>query len=299
MGIIGYDAKALLEARISGVSFHRTLTVGKQSIYLHPSELRDLWKILKRRAPLEIVPQTRYEFGEHADRFCREFLGVAELDSIDYSAYEGATITHDLNRPVPNELKGRFDAIIEAGTLEHVFNFPVAIGNLMEMLKVGGHLFMTTVANNLFGHGFYQFSAELMYRIFAEENGFKINTIKLLEATFPGVTLTPIKNVYSVVDPEVVKGRVGLRCAHPVLMAIEATKTATVSLFVNAPLQSDYVAAWSRGDTNRGAGREGVRSECVLRLIRRSLPAYLRNRLDGHYLNWVYSLANRKYYRKL
>jgi 2-polyprenyl-3-methyl-5-hydroxy-6-metoxy-1,4-benzoquinol methylase len=115
------------------------------------------------------VPQTKYALGDHADGFCREFLGVAELDSIDYSAYEGATIMHDPNRPLPDELRGKFDAIIECGTLEHVFNFPVAIGNLMEMLKVGGYLFMTTVGNNLFGHGFYQFSAEIMYRIFTIE----------------------------------------------------------------------------------------------------------------------------------
>jgi hypothetical protein len=27
-----------------------------------------------------------YQFGEYADRFCREFLGVAALESIDYSA---------------------------------------------------------------------------------------------------------------------------------------------------------------------------------------------------------------------
>src|ERR1035437_5746216 len=234
MGILGCDARTLLDARLRGTSFQRTLTIGRQSIYLHPSELRDLRKTLERRAPLETVPRTKYEFGEPADRFCREFLGAVDLESIDYSAYEGATITHDLNRPVPNELHGGFDAIIEAGTLEHVFNFPVAIANLMEMLKVGGYLFMTTVANNLFGHGFYQFSAELMYRIFTAENGFQLRTVSLLEATFPDVSLTPIRRVFRVLDPAVVKGRVGLRCARPVMMTIEATKTASVPLFVNA-----------------------------------------------------------------
>ena len=54
-----------------------------------------------------------------------------------------------------------------------IFNFPVAIRNLMRMAKVGGQVFLTTPANNFCGHGFYQFSPELAYRIFALENGFE------------------------------------------------------------------------------------------------------------------------------
>jgi hypothetical protein len=35
-----------------------------------------------------------------------EFLGSTSITSIDYSDYEGATITHDLNRPIPDQLRG-------------------------------------------------------------------------------------------------------------------------------------------------------------------------------------------------
>ena len=44
------------------------------------------------------------------------------------------------------------------------------------MLTVGGSIFVNTPANNMMGHGFYQFSPELMYRIFAEANGFDPRT---------------------------------------------------------------------------------------------------------------------------
>ena len=42
----------------------------------------------------------------------REFLGIKNLSIIDASGYEGADIIHDLNEPVPENLHGRFDAVI-------------------------------------------------------------------------------------------------------------------------------------------------------------------------------------------
>ena len=38
------------------------------------------------------------------------------------------------------ELHEQFDAVIEAGSLEQIFNFPILVGNLMRMLKTGGCL---------------------------------------------------------------------------------------------------------------------------------------------------------------
>src|SRR4029077_10267153 len=113
------------------------------------------------------APLAGYQFGNYADDFWNEFLDAESVETLDYSTYEGASIVHDLNSPVPASLHGRFDAVIEAGSLEHIFNFPMAIRNLMRMTKVGGWVFITTVANNLCGHGFYQFSPELIYRIFS------------------------------------------------------------------------------------------------------------------------------------
>ena len=89
---------------------------------------------------------------------------------MDFSAYEGAAILHDLNEPVGDELKEKFTFVLDGGTLEHIFNFPVAITGAMEMVAVGGHLAIVTGGNNFFGHGFYQFSPELFFRAFNLEN---------------------------------------------------------------------------------------------------------------------------------
>src|ERR1700722_6972275 len=239
VGLTYYDAKRLCDARLSGASFENILTLAHLQLFLHPDELKSL-----RREPARVAePLAGYQFGEFADRFFEQFLGTKTVRTLDYSAYEGASIVHDMNEPVPENFHGMFDAVIEAGSLEHIFNFPVAIRNLMVMAKVGGKVFLTTVANNLCGHGFYQFSPELIYRIFQPQNGFEPPSVVLLEATFPWVELTPIRAKYRVADPAQIGTRVGLQSSTPVMMIVDAKKISDVPPFRIAPQQSDYVAA--------------------------------------------------------
>ena len=51
----------------------------------------------------------------------------------------------------------------------------------MQMVRVGGHFMQLTVANNFMGHGFWQLSPELIYRIFTEDNGYRIECVLLHE----------------------------------------------------------------------------------------------------------------------
>lgn len=199
MGLCFSDVKALLRARNSGVSFESVLIVGRQSLFLHPSEV----KVLKKEAAALGRPSSSlagFAFGDYADEFLREFVGMQSLTVLDNSDYEGADLIHDLNRPVAQHLWNSFDVVIDAGSLEHIFNFPTAITSLMRMTKVGGKLFITTPANNLCGHGFYQFSPELMFRVFAEPNGFHLERAVLVPARFPSVELTRTRVGYEVTD---------------------------------------------------------------------------------------------------
>jgi hypothetical protein len=150
---------------------------------------------------------------------------------MDFSNYEGANIIHDLNLPVDESLHGSFDVVIDGGTLEHIFNFPVAIANLMKMTRVDGRIFTTTPANNLCGHGMYQFSPELMFRIFSEENGFEMINLHLLEAQFPSVELTKNGKLFKVKDPAKVNDRVSFMNKKPVMMMVEAKKISEVTNF--------------------------------------------------------------------
>lgn len=74
--------------------------------------------------------------------FCEELLcanfGAIKVDSFDYSNYEGATYTCDMNKPLPpqlisNELKVR--TIIDFGSLEHIYNAPQAFKNISTLFS--------------------------------------------------------------------------------------------------------------------------------------------------------------------
>ena len=107
-------------------------------------------------------------------------LGFKAAYSLDVSDYEGADYILNLGEdPCPEELKNHFDYIVDGGTLEHVYNVPHALENILSMLKVGGKVFHYVPANNNINHGFYQFSPELL-DAFYTENGCKTLVSDLL-----------------------------------------------------------------------------------------------------------------------
>lgn len=286
----------LWEARLSGASFKDTVTIGHQFLYLHPAEVKFFRETYQSNFPNSVVKSLdNFKFGDYSDLFLREFLDIKNLSIIDASAYEGADIIHDLNQPIPENLHGRFDAVIDSGSLEHIFNFPVAIANLMKLVKIGGSIFITTPANNLCGHGFYQFSPELMFRIFTRENGFELNRIVMFEAKFPGIELTSNRKAYEVTDPEKVRKRVGIMSKGAVTMMVEAKKVSDAALFANVPLQSDYVTLWNEGET--GSSARGVKK--ILKRIFETLPFFLRTRIIGYREKRSFSFSNTQFYKKL
>jgi hypothetical protein len=113
----------------------------------------------------------------------------------------------------------------------------MAIRNCMEMLRCGGRFFIHTGANNLCGHGFYQFCPELFYRIFSLENGFEIERVILHR-------VGPYGRWYEVPDPKEIRSRVELITFTPIHLIVQAKRTRLAPIFANAPQQSDYVALW-------------------------------------------------------
>ena len=141
-----------------------------------------------------------------------------------------------MNRPIGDGHKRRFSAVIDGGTLEHIFNFPTAIRNCMEMLEVGGHFFSHTMANNFMGHGFYQFSPELFHRVFARENGFRLHRAVVFEQRIGR------PRWYEAADPREVGERVELTNGRQTYLMVHAERIADVPIFAAPPQQADYSA---------------------------------------------------------
>jgi hypothetical protein len=243
MGLEKYTARFLLEAKASGVSFGRTLTLGRQNFFVARPDLEKLAGDFRFSSAefLNSFPAAELVFVEP---FFKKILGASVIESMDASNYEAATHVHDMNTPLPSALRNKYDVVFEAGSLEHIFNFPIAIQNLMLAVRPGGYFFIQTPANNYFGHGLYQFSPELFYRVLSPANGFQIKRMQVFEHFFPGHFFAASR--YAVTDPEKVRKRVQLVNNRPTLLLIEACKTADVPIFATPPQQSDYVQLWGQ-----------------------------------------------------
>lgn len=98
-------------------------------------------------------------------------LGVEAMESMDVADYEGATILHDLNEPVPENLHGQFDFIFDGGTIEHVFDVAMALTNVFHMLRPGGRFVSANGMNGWVGHGMYQFNPEMVWSFWKRRCG--------------------------------------------------------------------------------------------------------------------------------
>ena len=162
MGFANDAVRSLFIAKKLGAAFDQTLTIGRQTWCFSKKRLIDY----ARHYNINVPEIESIVFKDDYSEPVLYALGANHVDSIDFSDYEKANIIHDLNKPVPETLKEKYSFVIDGGTLEHIFNFPVAIQNCMAMIRMGGHFVNFSPANNFMGHGFYQFSPELFYRIF-------------------------------------------------------------------------------------------------------------------------------------
>ena len=258
---------------------------------------------------LQAMASTQWRFEVLA-----QALGAVETASCDASAYEGADLVHDLNEPIPATWEQRFDLVLDGGTLEHVFNFPVAILNCMRWLKPGGHLILITPANNFLGHGFFQFSPELFYRVLRHENGFDMQRmIATVDAAgfsrLFGVDYSfPVEGPwYEVPDPASVRSRITLINDQSVLLYVLARKAEHLQKLSSTPQQSDYSAQWNTGQSSSFLSAGLSKNSLLGMLLRRFGESFCREMLPRLALPldplrwWRFrrrnSFRNRSFYR--
>lgn len=239
MGVTSKDVALLTALRDRGVSFERTLTIGRQSLAADIAGLVAGAAEGGRPMPEADAARLIEGGGGYAEPLLWH-LGALEAHSIDASSYEGATFAHDLNLPLPEDRQQRYSLVFDGGSLEHIFNVPQALANYMSAVERGGHLIVATTCTNYVGHGFYQFSPEFFFRALTPENGFQVRLL-LVRALHPWARWRRVS------DPAEVGGRVELTNAWPTLIYVVARRTSAAPIFSAWPQQSDYVPAWDTG----------------------------------------------------
>jgi len=123
--------------------------IGRQTTYFTPAELVALLRSYGHAvdaAAIEIDRSTiNRQQGQEgkglvADRSVFRALGVESIRALDVSGYEGAEIVHDLNEPLPENLHGCADFVVDGSTLDNVFDPATCLRSMAALLRPGGRL---------------------------------------------------------------------------------------------------------------------------------------------------------------
>ena len=179
MGISNANLALLLAAQhSSSMPLGRVVTLGKQSFWPTRAFLGSILKIVSIADNADEVFSI---INDNGSSFILRYLRACHVNEIDVSPYEGASIIHDMNNPIPQQYHLQYDFLYDGGSSEHIFNVKQVFDNINSLVKVGGRIASSVPANNQLGHGFYQFSPELYYRYFSPENGYHKTAVFLCE----------------------------------------------------------------------------------------------------------------------
>jgi hypothetical protein len=228
MGVGSNGLQFALLAKRLGTNFERTITLGRQHHFLNATALRSTFARFK--VPLTHAEEKEVLQNAYAENLFKK-LGATLVDSADASTYEGASIIHDFNKPIDASLVRSYTCVIDFGSLEHVFNVAVALKNCTDMIEIGGHFLGMSPANNMMGHGFYQFSPELYFN-YLSHNGFADIDVFM-------IPYRAFQHLFHVTDPRDIRDRVEFVNAEPVMIAVIAKKIEHLET-ARIPIQSDY-----------------------------------------------------------
>lgn len=278
MALDSTAARALGAAKALGADFSKAAMIGRQWLRIDAGVVEEIGSALKLAPAPSGLRRSRF-----AEPFF-QYLGADQVDSFDVSDFEQATHLHDMNLPLPESFRGQYSLVFDGGTLEHIFNAPQALKNCMDMLRIGGYFVQVTIGNNFMGHGFWQFSPELLYRVFSIENGF--DCLGVLTQELHGYGNRRVgSDFYLAQDPAKLGWRVELQNGSPTYLITIARRRAEVPIFARFPQQSDYQALWSISANSSGCPSLPSR---IVSWARRIVPERAERALRHPFRNKAY-----------
>lgn len=225
MGIDAHSLNFLRFAR-KRQQFGRVATLGRQALALSDSGLARL-----------LESKEKIHFGPYCEDLLIKYFEAACVESFDNSDYESPTHIVDMNQPLT--IHNHYDTIIDGGCIEHIFNVTQALKNVSQMCSKDGQILHILPANNFCGHGFWQFSPELFFALYSEQNGYRETQVFLAD-------LADQRFWYEVRKP--LDGeRANATSSTPVYVLVRTRKSAAFSH--DRVQQSDYVYAWTHKET--------------------------------------------------
>ena len=162
----------------------RLLTLGILDVLCEGRDIRDI--------PIfSHLPQSTVTYDQ-----ILKALGFDAIDTLEYYGCPEATIEHDLNLPISQKWSYKYDFILDAGHLEHVFSTGDFMRTVATVLKPGGVALHFNPTQGYANHGFFCLQPTFYYS-FYRANGFTNMDCYFLEfnSNYRGPTrVIPIPN---------------------------------------------------------------------------------------------------------
>jgi hypothetical protein len=152
VGLTRFFAEPIVREHVFKRIDGKVLVLGRQTTFFTPEQARKIIHQCGYTPNAAASANARYDAGTMLgglsgnradgrtieDRNFFELLDIRDLHFLDQDGYEGADILCDINGPVPERYRDRYDCIIDGGIFDNIFNPAQAIINIHDMLRPGG-----------------------------------------------------------------------------------------------------------------------------------------------------------------
>lgn len=290
MAITRGEAEYLVYLAREKIMRGRVATFGRMTMLVNGSEV----KAIAKRLQYETAGISALSDSVIDDQAFFLALGVDSLVSIDAVDIDRPTVIGDLSRPLPAELHGAFDVVLDSGTMEHVANFTACLENACNLVRVGGHIVHSIPSTNFLDHGYFSVSP-IFYVDFFEVNRWRHHFMALYDTKWGRFGAD--RNYWNY-TPEVF-GRVQWtgQFKRPMSVASVVQRTAESTFSFDGVIQRDFLPPVATPTEGPGSSIERIRA--FGKKVLRSNPAILP--LIGPPWYWLisrYTLAKTRLDRK-
>jgi len=203
------------------------ITLGRQDIGITQNEMYEIFgKRIKNKLKL-----TDVEFFK--------IIGFRKIDSLEFNKDDGATIAHDLNLPLHKSMYGKYDWVIDGGTLEHCFNVKEYMESIVNLLKPGGHILHINPAQGSCNHGFFNFQPTFYFSFYGA-NKFTNLECDFLEMQTSALEIFTNKNAKARVIHVNNWNNLDFISKYPTYSIFHAIKPLSESRKIKVPIQEFY-----------------------------------------------------------
>lgn len=244
---VSFHGMCFLEAASRRAPMGDVLTFGRQNL-----------NIVKEQIVATLGRDVPLDDQIFAESLIERYFGATSVSSLDFSDFEGATFTGDLNGPV--DLGRQFRTVVDFGTSEHVFDVASSFRNAVRLCEAGGRIIHAVPSNSACGHGFYQFAPELFFSLYSPHNGFEDTVVYL-------ANMVDQHNWWRATPPPPGR-RLAANSLSTTYVLCRTTKVRDVERL--AVQQSDYAHAWDVGAVR---AKDGNLTDAARRLLRGTFAA--------------------------